>query len=288
MPSPLDLLGPGDTAVPPLPGDDVLDSVKAEGARRRAGRHRRNLGLGLAALTVVMASAVTLRPDGGGRPQVVDVAAGGGEPVAATDPTSIDSNEVIPELFPGDVPTTTAAPAAPPPVPPPTLPPESSTTPTPVGPSVTTAVTAAPTTAPPTTAAKVCRNSSDQACGEFRWDPAPEPNQPLVATFTKAPATAKVGEPVLFEVTWSDGDAPLTFDRLSHDGTGMVKACSLTPRYGPWTPPARVPSGGVLPYTTTFAAPGTYAVKAELGTAECDSPYGSDTSIAVTITVGAS
>lgn len=288
MPSPLEHLSAGDTAgpPPPPPGDDVLGSVKAEGGRRRAGRHRRNLGLGLAALTVVAASAVTLRPDAGGQAQEINVAAGGGEPAADADPTSIDPSEVTPELFPGDAPTTTAPAVAPLPAPPPTLPPESSTTPTSAAATVTTPVTTAPTTAPPTTTARVCRNSSDQACGEFRWDPAPGPNQPLVATFTKAPATAKVGEPVAFEVTWSDGDAPLTFDRLSTDGTGLMSPCSMTARYGPWTPPAKVPSAGVLPYTTTFAAPGTYTVRAELGTAGCDSPYGSDTSITVTIDVG--
>lgn len=288
MPSPLELLGAGDSAAPPPPpGDDVLGSVKAEGGRRRAGRRRRNLGLGLAALTVVAASAVTLRPDGdGGTAQEINVAAGDGEPATDADPTSIDPNEVIPELFPGDAPTTSAAPVAELPVPPPTLPPESSTAPTSAVPSVTTPVTTGPTTsASPTTAARVCRNSSNEACGEFRWDPAPAPNQPLVATFTKAPAKAKAGEQVSFEVTWSDGDAPLTFDRLSHDGTAIGKSCSMTPRYGPWTPPARVPSAGVLPYTTTFATPGTYTVRVELGTAECDSPYGNDTSITATIDV---
>jgi len=40
-----------------------------------------------------------------------------------------------------------------------------------------------PTTAAP---APSCRNSTDAACGEFRWDPAPAANQPMTVTWQPA------------------------------------------------------------------------------------------------------
>lgn len=104
----------------------------------------------------------------------------------------------------------------------------------------------------------MCRDSDAPACGEFRWDPASAPNQPIVASFSKQAATAVVGQPVEFEVTWSDPDATLTFERFSTDGTNLVSACSLAPRYGPWTPSPATPGTGKLPYTHTFHTPGVY------------------------------
>jgi hypothetical protein len=129
----------------------------------------------------------------------------------------------------------------------------------------------------------VCRNSANPACGPFRWDPAPSPNQPLTATFTKAPATAEAGQTVDFEVAWSD-DAPLSYGDVGVN-THTSMHCDYVPRHGPWTPPAAVPSGGTLPLTHTFLEPGTYPVIASLGTRDCHSPYGDDLVIEHTITV---
>ena len=284
MPSPLDLLSDGKAVAPPgPPPEDVLHAVKADGGRRRAVRHRRNLALAVLGLALVTIPTATLRPDASSPGEEINVAADGRTELVpdVSEPTPLDP--VAPDLVPGDPAGTTV----------PTLPAVAATEATVPSPPTTQAVV--PSTAPPSTRAtttaappttRSCRNSDDPACGTFRWDPAPGPNQPLVASFSKAPATAVAGQPVTFEVTWSDGDAGLTFDRFSFDGTGLASACSLPPRHGPWSPPAVVPSSGTLPYTQTFA-PGTYTIRVELGTAGCDSPYGSETAITTTLTVTA-
>ena len=60
------------------------------------------------------------------------------------------------------------------------------TAPTPT-PDTTTAPGAPTTTLP-------CRNSTDPACGPFRWDPAPAPNQPVAVSYTHLtlPTTERV------------------------------------------------------------------------------------------------
>ena len=142
---------------------------------------------------------------------------------------------------------------------------------------------------PPPPGPPECRNSTDPICGEFRWDPPPAPNQPLVASFTTAPTTAVVGQQVTFEVSWSDGDARLVHADFSAVGHTLVIACAPPlPRYGPWTPPERVPSGGTLRFTHTYTEAGTYRAVAWLYTGdECgSSPYRDfkkvDTTIVVT------
>src|SRR5437016_1743450 len=52
--------------------------------------------------------------------------------------------------------------------------------PQPDGPHGTTSTTAAPSATTTTVRpGPVCRNSTDQACGEFRWDPAAGPDAPM-------------------------------------------------------------------------------------------------------------
>ncbi len=135
----------------------------------------------------------------------------------------------------------------------------------------------------------MCRNSSDPACGEFRWDPVPAANQPLVASFATAPGTAIVGNEVVFEVTWSDGDAPLAFDEFKATTGGYVLHLDCFPfpsRFGPWTPPAAEPSSGTLRYPHTFTTAGTYRIHASLATADdCRSPYADFTQVETTIVV---
>jgi hypothetical protein len=289
LPSPLELLSAADETAPPAPPpSDVLRSVKVEGGRRRLVRRRRNLAVAVLGLALVAVPAVTLRPDPGGPTQQLDVAAGGGAAGLtpdATDPPLLDP--VPPELAPGDPVTTVPtlpAPAAT--VPPATAPPQGASTPAASQPAPAAPLAPTPTAAAAsTTTTKACRNSADPACGDFRWDPAPSANQPLTASFTKAPATAVAGQTVLFEVTWSDGDAGLTFERFSTDGTAVATACAMEPRYGAWTPPAATAASGTLPYTTTFATPGEYKVIVTLGTADCTSPYGDDKLLETTITV---
>jgi hypothetical protein len=251
----------------PVAPADVLARVKAEGLRRRTRRHRRNGVLAALGIALLAVPAVALLPEDGD--DDVTVAAEG-------------DGDAAPRTTEAHRPTTTVSTAA-------------------------TATTAPPTTvvveggdvglvpplviereAPVTTVpAPVCRNSTDAACGEFRWDPAPAANQPLTAGF--GPSTeATAGVPFTIEVNWADPDAAdLTFDHFSPDGVGLARACTIEPRYGPWTPPAPARGAGQLRYTHTFEAPGTYTVVVSLGTADCNSPYGSDVTVEQTITVTA-
>jgi len=59
----------------------------------------------------------------------------------------------------------------------------------------------------------------------------------------------------------------------------------MLPRYGPWTPPAAVPSSGTTRYSPTFPAAGTYRVVVSLSTSNCTSPYGSDRQVTTEIVV---
>lgn len=259
-----------------------MEAVRAAGARRRSNR-RRNVAAALVAVGLLAASVTALRArtGDGGQPREVAVAAGGVGTMSDLGPGSqsmplIDPvpDPVLPTTLP-PTPGTTLAPAAsaPPPTAPASTMPKTTTAPAAVAPSATT------------TTARVCRNSVDPACGDFRWDPPPSPNQPLVAEFTKKPAEATVGLTVDFEVAWSDGDARLSFDHFSTDGIAIANSCSLGPRFGPWTTPAAVGGSGRLPYTATFPEPGDYRVIVTLGTASCASPFGNDTLLETLITV---
>lgn len=274
MPSPLELLEGTD----PIPGPgpppaEMLHTVKAGGRRRRTGRHRRNVGLVVLAAGLLAVPTATLWPGQEEPGQDLAVAAGG-VPMPETLP---------PESVLQAGPTDTAAAVDPQPTVPAVEAPPTTVPPVSVAPSPTAPPRRATSTAP--TPAPACRNSEAPTCGPFRWDPDPTPNQPLVASFTRAPTTAVAGETVVFEVTWSDADAQLTQDRLSTDGTVIGTACALGPRYGPWSPPARTGGSGTLPYATTFPAAGTYSVAVALGTASCGSPYGNDALVQTTITV---
>src|SRR3712207_6243843 len=60
-----------------------------------------------------------------------------------------------------------------------------------------------------TTAARVCRNSTDPACGQFFWDPAPTGNQPLNVQITTSPPNPRAGQEVAFTVSLHDPDHAL-------------------------------------------------------------------------------
>ncbi len=286
MPSPLDLLegrGPFDPS-PSLASDEALRSVRAEGSRRRTKRRRRIAAIALLGLVLLAVPVATLRSGGEGRPRELNVAA--------------DDVGSIPDIVPDvEVPTSLEpVPSEPLIITEPTLPPAVLATPDATVPPITSALaTAPPRTAPSTTptTARVCRDSSQPACGPFRWDPVLAANQPLVASFSSAPTTAVAGQTVTFEVAWSDGDAKLSSDRFSTDGTRIGSSCMLVARYGPWTPPARIGGSGTLSYPTTFAEPGTYEVGVELSTSnpqdlvgeDCAPVYGNGAYLHASITV---
>lgn len=247
------------------------------GGRRRGGRRRRLtvfvlLGIVGVGVPVVAALAGDKEPV-----RQVNVAADGGGPASE----SISDPLALPAIEP--VPPPTVAP--PPPSPPIDLAAPVAVVPATTVPTATAATTppgASTTTAPETLP---CRNSLQIACGTFRWDPPPPANLPLVATFVSPPATAKPGQPVTFEVSWSDGDAALTESSLSTGSSVLNAACSMTTRYGPWTPPDARPSSGTEHYSHIFPAAGTYQVVVVLTTSDCMSPYSSDARVETTVVV---
>ncbi len=255
------------------------------------GRRPHTPGLALVGLLVVAMAVVGLQGRDSAEPRPVEVAVDrGGAAEGPLGPgAAAPASGLLPPTFtdpvdpegPGD--PAPADPGAPPAV---TGARPTTAATSAVAPSATSPARAGdpgPTSA--TTPARVCRNATEPDCGDFRWDPAPMPNQPLVAAFTTAPATAVVGRPAPFEVSWSDADAALSYDRLTTGEPVLNIACTMVARFGPWTPPAPAPSSGNLRYTPTFPAPGTYAVTVSLDTADCTSPYGSGKLLNTTIVV---
>lgn len=167
--------------------------------------------------------------------------------------------------------------------------------------SATTSATAPTTTTTiASTTTTVCRNSTNPACGPFRWDPAPQADQPVVVTVT-APEQGVAGRPVTFTVEAVDTDAQVVFCEVYDLGDGTKQGvigqrcdqgtaegrCSN--RYGPWTPPSRKGGRFQFSLTHTYAQPGTYTVRffsysEDGGTCH---PYGSTKTTEVTFVVAA-
>lgn len=250
----------------------VLAAVKEEGLKRRTRRRRRNAALGGLAATLIAIPALALWLGGSDGSARVTVAADG---EAADDDADRTSEATVPS-------TTLAATA------PTTEVVDTGST------EATTAPVVSPPVAPPTSApATVCIDSTDPACGEFVWDPAPGPNQPLVLT-TPEVITMQPGQSTTIEVHWSDADAPLSFEWFSSDGVELIESCQQSPRFGPWTPPPPGPASGTLAYAYTAPAePGSYDVAVYAfagrevgGSYGCGAdPYESSARIVVTVNV---
>lgn len=185
--------------------------------------------------------------------------------------------------------TTTAAPA---------------TTTTAAPATTTTAAPATTTTtaAPPTTTTTVdpCRNSTDPACGPFRFDPQPGADRPMTVEVTVEPAAPVAGQPMVFHITLNDPDG------VSYDGTtfnfGNSGIGGSTPepcaKFGPWDPPARDPASATktLDVTHTYYDAGSYTATFlfDAGPFDCvdsvtgrgDRPYASSATGTVTVVVG--
>ena len=158
------------------------------------------------------------------------------------------------------------------------------------GTSTTTSTTGRPTPAPET-----CRNSTDPACGDFRWDPDPGPNAPLTADVRITPAHPAVGQKVTFTISAHDPDA----SRGGLGGWGFgdgpnVAVTGLYPggcdRHGPWSPPARTPSTWEETLTNTYRHAGTFRASfivrsATPGIAGCPDPYASGGTAEIVVNV---
>jgi hypothetical protein len=104
-----------------------------------------------------------------------------------------------------------------------------------------------------------CRNSSEERCGPFRWDPEPGPNRPMTIEVTMEPKRPRAGETVTFTISaeddWiipdpqeirfaGDGSCSMTAED-GYDDPGDHEPCILTSmdvvcptRRGPWDLPA--------------------------------------------------
>lgn len=273
----LDIDAPVEVPTGPAAPADVLARVKVEGARRRTRRHRRNAVLAAFGLAIVAVPAVSLLP--GDDPEAVTVAGegdGGGEgatPTTATDRRPATTVATAP-------PTTVVLPDEQAPVTP-DLPPVS------LGPA-----TVIEREAP---AAPVCANSTDPACGEFRWDPQPV-NQPVTVTITASNPNPVVGEEVVFTVTWNDPDAAEAFPTFSPGDDAVLGPTHgdtrCQGRYGSWSTPPGSPGEGVYEYRHVFAAAGAYEVSTYVetdgpGSEGCDNwdAFGSEGTASVVVNV---
>lgn len=120
---------------------------------------------------------------------------------------------------------------------------------------------------PSTTATTTpCRNSTDAACGLFRWDPAPTPNRPMSVEVTTSPSAPRAGDTVTFSVVVTDPDAQIQHpcDVFVSFGAGddAPPACASSrfceEGYGAWSPPERKPDRREDSYTHVYEEAGTY------------------------------
>ena len=150
-----------------------------------------------------------------------------------------------------------------------------------------------PITFAPTTPPVECeRNSTDDRCGPFSWDPPPGGNADLSITVT-GPTSARVGEQVVFNARVTDPDHLVTGHCRKvdfGDGTGSDGHCDpppCPPARGVWETPPKQPGSNEFTYAHVFARPGTFEVKFTFHTNKdrCPDPYGSEGTRSVVVTV---
>lgn len=141
-----------------------------------------------------------------------------------------------------------------------------------------------------------CRNSTDPACGEFRWDPQPT-NNPMTVVVRASTTNPRVGELVTFDVEATDDTrfvpAPQNcriHQQYGDEGFGWGGCdygCDIPPQYGPWDPPAATEGRVVDRFTHTYERPGSYVATFDYESGEpCTrDPYVSRGQATITITV---
>ena len=113
-----------------------------------------------------------------------------------------------------------------------------------------------------TTSLPACRNSTDPACGPFRWE-GTVVNQGMTLSLRWFPANPEVGQPVTFTLTMTDPDAPADgfFQSFGFED-GQALAVDDFPeerdRYGLWSLPPPKPGQWVDTYTHTYTRAGTF------------------------------
>jgi len=280
----------------PVPGAHERGRVMAR-AQELTGRRRLLAGLGIA-VAVVLIALVVGNMRGGGPDKDVHAAAG-----ASTTDSAQEANDTVPPSA-GETPTTTGASVLGTQFSPSTTVPSSTTlppvitgaAPKPAGPSSAGASSPGPTQPTQgTPAPRVCHNSYDPACGQFRWDPEPGPNEALTGEVTYSPATPRAGEAVTFHLVGHDPDAAPVASCNSNFGDGPMVVCDpghafpgyCKTQYGPWTPPAKKPGDVDTTFDHTYGQPGTYDVSIDVRSAmnDCNNPYASATTFTVKVVV---
>ncbi len=144
----------------------------------------------------------------------------------------------------------------------------------------------------------VCRNSTDPACGPFRWDPAPV-DRPATLKIVPQSSPIVAGRQVSLLLTVSDPDGAASLDcfsvslnrpGLSSGACSVVNPDTCPARYGPWNPPAAKPSQATTDTIVEFDESGTYVITVSVSRADgCDNvdPYRSGVTSSITVEVQA-
>jgi hypothetical protein len=147
------------------------------------------------------------------------------------------------------------------------------------------------TVASTTTTTRSCRNSADQACGQFNWEPGPN-NQRLAIGTEVLPANPQVNAEVTFRVTVTDADhtigtcAFIDFGDLSTQGSCPDPPCPA--RYGTWDLPAPGgPGAFTFVFTHTYKSPGPFIATFLVDDrSDCWDPYGERQTKPVPVVLG--
>lgn len=245
------------------PSTDLFALAQERAVHRRSSRRRGMIAIAVAAAVAAVAVITTIDLDDGRDP--VDTFESRESPPSTPEPTV--AGIVV------------------------TRPPTATTIPDP-----TTTTTEAPTT----TSVLVCRNSTNPACGPFRWEPAPGANAPIRFDLSGVPSTATVGKPVTFRVRVTDADGgdlncanlfpggPVE-EPILGGGCQFFNPSDSCGRFGAWDlkPDAMAATST---FTFTYTAPGTYHVQVQatsIGTdPACTGTYGAtDATARIQITV---
>jgi hypothetical protein len=149
-----------------------------------------------------------------------------------------------------------------------------------------------PSTAVAPASAQGCRNSSDPACGPFRYDP-PLTNPGAKLEIVKVePATPKAGDTVAFTLHATDPDSFIPsggFCGGASYGDGEASKCGPScagtgPQFGPWDPPPARPGDSTFTVSHAYAKPGSYTANFSITADQCG-PRSSDASASIRVQV---
>lgn len=164
---------------------------------------------------------------------------GGGAYIASLSPTSVQAASPTTQAEAPSPTTTTTSVAVT------TTRPELAVTAVPTtGPRPLTLPTSTSAPPPPPTTTAVCRNSTDPACGPFRFDPQPGPDNPMSVHIVMDPPAPVAGQEVVFTITLTDPDGVSINGSTYVFGDTGIGESSVDPctKFGPWDPPARDPA----------------------------------------------